>query len=92
MISKTHSKFSSSTSLKVRPPAVAGRFYPGDPTELKRMVAGFLREVQAADTPSPKALIAPHAGYIYSGPIAASAYTLLSAGRDTIKRVVLLGP
>lgn len=40
----------------------------------------------------PKAIIVPHAGYIYSGPVAASAYVSLAAARDTIKRVILLGP
>jgi hypothetical protein len=75
----------------IRPPAVAGSFYPGNPTELATMVQGFLA---AAGPPPlrPKALIAPHAGYIYSGPIAASAYALLQPLRASIKRVVLLGP
>ena len=76
----------------MRLPAVAGRFYPDNPAELRRMIEGFLGEVKRTDAPVPKAIIAPLAGYIYSGPIAASAYALLSASRDTIKRVVLLGP
>lgn len=74
-----------------RRPAVAGSFYPGDPRELKRMVDGYLAEVSAEDAP-PKALIAPHAGYVYSGPIAASAYATLAPVRSAITRVVLLGP
>jgi AmmeMemoRadiSam system protein B len=77
---------------KIRLPAVAGRFYPGNPSELRRMVEDFLRQVAAADAPAPKAVIAPHAGYIYSGPIAASAYARLAPARDIIKRVILLGP
>ena len=56
------------------------------------MVEGFLREVKCADGPAPKAIIAPHAGYIYSGPIAAAAYARFAAARESIKRVVLIGP
>jgi len=79
-------------SASVRPPAVAGQFYPDNPAELRRMVKNFLHEVKATARPAPKAVIAPHAGYIYSGPVAASAYAQLVPSRDTIKRVVLLGP
>lgn len=74
-----------------RTPAVAGSFYPADPTALRGMIAGFLNQAQSADH-APKAIIAPHAGYIYSGPIAASAYARLKPVRDTISRVVLIGP
>lgn len=74
----------------IRTPAVAGMFYPESRTELHAMVAGFLRDAKTG--PAPKALIAPHAGYIYSGPIAATAYKRLNKVRDTIRRVVLLGP
>ena len=56
------------------------------------MLEDFLRETKPAAAPAPKAVIAPHAGYVYSGPIAASAYARLAPARDTIKRVVLLGP
>ncbi len=79
-------------SANVRPPAVAGRFYPDNPAELRRMIENFLREPDAPTGSSPKAVIAPHAGYIYSGPIAASAYAQLAPSRDSIKRVVVLGP
>ena len=75
----------------IREPAVAGTFYPADPAELSRMVREFL----AAGEPTsiiPKAIIAPHAGYIYSGPIAGSAYRPLLSLRDVIQRVILLGP
>ncbi|OOZ42151.1 AmmeMemoRadiSam system protein B [Solemya pervernicosa gill symbiont] len=75
----------------VRQPAVAGMFYPSDPTELRTMVDGYLSEA-AEVARVPKAIIAPHAGFIYSGPIAASAYTAIAAARHQIKRVVLLGP
>jgi len=75
----------------VRNPAVAGLFYPDDPRELRAMVTGFLGAVPAAGI-APKAIIAPHAGYIYSGPVAASAYARLKPARGHITRVVLLGP
>jgi hypothetical protein len=77
---------------KVRPAAVAGQFYPADPTELRRMVEGFLSRVPLDTAAAPKAIIAPHAGYIYSGPIAASAYARFAPARPVIKRVVLIGP
>jgi hypothetical protein len=77
---------------KVRPAAVAGRFYPDDPAELRELVNGLLAQVPPATGPGPKALIAPHAGYLYSGPIAASAYAQLIPASDQIERVVLLGP
>lgn len=56
------------------------------------MIEGFLREVKTEAGSVPKAVIAPHAGYIYSGPIAASAYARLAPARDAIKRVVMIGP
>lgn len=77
---------------KVRPAAVAGRFYPGEPGELRSTVASWLGEPPARARPAPKALIAPHAGFPYSGPIAASAYQTLAGARDTVRRVVLIGP
>lgn len=75
----------------VRQAAVAGLFYPGDPQELSQLVDELL---DAAPPPStaPRALIAPHAGYIYSGPVAATAYGQLCAQRETTRRVLLLGP
>ncbi len=76
---------------RIRPPAVANTFYPGDPTELRAMVAAMLEGSRAARQ-QPKALIAPHAGYVYSGDIAAQAYGALHPYRDVIRRVVLLGP
>jgi AmmeMemoRadiSam system protein B len=71
---------------------VAGLFYPASSAELHSQVQGFLNQVEPSIGPPPKAIIAPHAGYIYSGPIAASAYAQLKAARDIITRVVLLGP
>ena len=76
----------------VRTPAVAGLFYPADATELHAQVRHFLNQVEPSTEPPPKAIIAPHAGYVYSGPVAASAYARLRAVRDVIVRVVLLGP
>jgi hypothetical protein len=75
----------------VRPPAVAGLFYPDDPVELAATIDRLLPEAPVAEPP-PKALIAPHAGYVYSGPVAALAYARLRPIRDRIERVVLLGP
>ncbi len=76
----------------IREPAVAGQFYPGNAEELSATVATLLDEAQEKDTPAPKALIVPHAGYIYSGPIAASAYARLWPYRSQYQRVILLGP
>jgi len=75
----------------VRPPAVAGMFYPADPRQLARDVQGYLAEAHPQAL-NPKALIAPHAGYIYSGAIAANAYAALKNIASHIRRVVLLGP
>ena len=72
----------------VRAPAVAGSFYPADPSQLRETVARLLASA-AYGTP-PKALIAPHAGYVYSGPVAASAFRRVEDA--PISRVVLLGP
>jgi AmmeMemoRadiSam system protein B len=82
---------------QVRQPAVAGAFYPGEKKLLANDVKTLLQgaKVNPAETDSAtaiKAIIVPHAGYIYSGPVAASAYARLFAARDTIKRVILLGP
>ena len=77
----------------IRPAAVAGSFYPAAAAELRREIGELLSGVEtAAVAPVPKALIAPHAGYIYSGPIAAAGYSRLAPARERITRVVLLGP
>jgi len=88
---------------KVRPPAVAGAFYPDEAAALRRALAdsfaaarlepvddeeGGVRPEEAV----PKALVAPHAGYVYSGPVAGSAYARLRRAAGRIERVVLLGP
>ncbi len=77
----------------VRLPAVAGTFYPADTGQLQSELRGLLSAVPATvEEHVPKALIVPHAGYIYSGPIAARAYARLAPVAAQIKRVVLLGP
>ena len=78
----------------IRPAAVSGSFYPGEASALAAEVASYLADAaapRAGDTP-PKAIIAPHAGYIYSGPIAASIYARLTPLRGIVRRVVLAGP
>lgn len=78
-------------TIGIRRPAVAGMFYPSAAGELRAMIAGWLKDAETRG-PVPKALIAPHAGYIYSGPIAASAYARIQPARGRIRRVVLAGP
>jgi len=78
----------------IRNAAVAGLFYPGEPRALSAEVEDLLAGTgePAPRLGFPKALIVPHAGYIYSGPVAARAYDELAAARGTVRRVVLLGP
>ncbi len=74
-------------AVSVREPEVAGLFYPEDPDALRGAVRGYIGE---GSGPAPKALIVPHAGYVYSGPVAGSGYRLWEGARGN--RVVLLGP
>jgi AmmeMemoRadiSam system protein B len=77
----------------IRPPAVAGAFYPAEARTLGANVDAMLAAASThAGAPVPKALIVPHAGYVYSGPIAATAYARIAGARARIRRVVLLGP
>jgi MEMO1 family protein len=82
----------------IRPAAVAGRFYPDDPSALARQVGTFLADANraAAALPAPpltpKAIIAPHAGYVFSGRVAAAAYARLARAKGVVKRVVAVGP
>ncbi|MGH9213011.1 MAG: AmmeMemoRadiSam system protein B [Acidimicrobiales bacterium] len=78
----------------MRPAAVAGQFYPDDRDALRAEVAGYLSGAReaASETPPAKAVIAPHAGYRYSGPTAGRAYQALAARRGTVERVVIMGP
>jgi len=78
--------------VQIRPAAVSGSFYPRQREALQQEVAALLQAAKQSAAKVPKALIAPHAGFIYSGPIAANAYALLQAARALIKRVVILGP
>lgn len=76
-----------------RPAAVAGQFYPADASRLRAQVAEYLAQVRVdAMARPPKLLVVPHAGYVYSGPVAAHAYAQLAPWRGCIRRVVLLGP
>lgn len=83
---------------RVRPPAVAGSFYPGRPSDLTGAIRQYLEAVLPHETEeiAPenrlKAIIVPHAGYIYSGPVAASAYAILQPLAGEVSRVILLGP
>jgi AmmeMemoRadiSam system protein B len=77
---------------ETRRPAVAGAFYAREASALKAEVEAYLAGARASPAPAPKAIIAPHAGYIYSGPVAASVYARLATLRGRIRRVVLAGP
>ncbi len=78
---------------RVRPPAVAGTFYPASPSELARHIDALLAAAPAPPAgPLPAALVVPHAGTIYSGPVAASAYARLRPLANSIVRVVAFGP
>lgn len=77
-----------------RPAAVAGSFYPGDPAALRAALAAHLRQAgePAGASRPPKLLVVPHAGYVYSGDVAALGYAEVAPWRDRVTRVVLLGP
>lgn len=81
-------------SAHVRQPAVAGTFYPSDREELASGVDELLSDAAARTEHGPraKAVIAPHAGHVYSGAIAATAYATLARDRSSVRRVVILGP
>jgi len=79
--------------MKTRLPAVAGLFYPADAAILRQDIHQYLDQVKAiTSTAIPRAIIVPHAGYVYSGVVAASAYKQLILFKEKINRVVLLGP
>lgn len=85
-----------SIAVAVRPAAVAGRFYPGSAHALRREIDAYLEAAPAASQAigalAPKMVLVPHAGYVYSGPVAARAYACLEAVRGRVRRVVLIGP
>ena len=80
------------TPSRSRLPAVAGCFYPADPQRLRTEVANLLANASIETPLSPKALIVPHAGYLYSGPVAAAAFAALKARGASVTRIVLIGP
>ncbi len=81
-------------TMRVRPPAVADLFYPGQAASLRLFVERALGEAgrSPASDRVPKAIVAPHAGYVYSGAVAASAYARVAPAKGRITRVVILGP
>jgi hypothetical protein len=89
----TEQDLAADSGLSTRPAAVAGSFYPADPAELARVVDACLAQARGDGSGgAPKALVAPHAGYAYSGPIAGSAFGAAASLRGVAERVVLLGP
>jgi AmmeMemoRadiSam system protein B len=78
--------------MHVKRPVVAGMFYPGTAHELSATLDELMQTASATSKERPYALIAPHAGYQYSGPVAASAYATLAPWADQIRRVVVLAP
>ena len=84
-------------TIDVRPAAVAGRFYPDRPDRLRETVQELLDRASIVrgpdrERPTPKAIVAPHAGYQYSGPIAATAYAWLAPDNGLVSRVIVAGP
>jgi len=80
------------TSMRIRPAAVAGMFYTREPQRLKAEILHYLNQATPSDGILPRAIIVPHAGYIYSAPVAACAYSLIASISTKIKQVILLGP
>jgi AmmeMemoRadiSam system protein B len=76
----------------IRAPAVAGTFYPAHPDRLRAAVEGYLAAAAPSPALTPKAVIAPHAGYVYSGPVAGHAFGALGEEAARISRVVVMGP
>ncbi|MGH7186764.1 MAG: AmmeMemoRadiSam system protein B, partial [Pseudomonadota bacterium] len=83
--------FAREPRLIVRPPAVAGSFYPRGPKELKAAVDALLSQAEPSREGSLLGVIAPHAGYTYSGPVAANAFAPVASG-TVVERVLLIGP
>ena len=78
--------------MEARQPAVAGMFYAAGARQLQGDVDRLLSQAAPHEGPVPKAMIVPHAGYVYSGPVAAEAYQMLTPAKDRIRRVVVFGP
>lgn len=77
---------------ELRPPAVAGMFYPAQAADLRRDVLRYMEAANPPDLTPVRAVIVPHAGYVYSGPVAAYAYKLLASQEEGPERILLLGP
>jgi len=77
--------------IKIRRAAVSGRFYPSDKLELSKIISSFMRKAVITNREIPKAIISPHAGYIYSGQIAAAGYKVLERPNN-IKKIILFAP
>ena len=77
--------------MKLRQPAVAGQFYPDDANEIRSLFYGWFTAMDGAESP-PDALIVPHAGFVYSGKVAAFGYAKIREHHSRIRRVILLGP
>src|SRR5262249_34112103 len=88
-VAATVEKASQRTNIR---PAAAGLFYAGHADRLQAAVSELLGEAEPSAKVLPKALIAPHAGYVYSGRVAAEAFATLRASAQSIERVVLIGP
>jgi AmmeMemoRadiSam system protein B len=84
--------FGSRVQTKTRLPVAAGRFYPSEPDALRSLMNQLLASAEPVSGLAPKALIVPHAGFIYSGTVAAAGYVSFIPGRHAIKRIVLIGP
>lgn len=89
IIFMTGLSFSANNQTADRPPAVAGTFYPAQKLELKTLVDSFLKNAVVTTTGSPRLLISPHAGYVFSGPVAANGFAHLD---NSIKKVFIIGP
>ena len=76
----------------IRPPAVAGMFYPSDPAKLREDVGRYLAAASVPALQGVRAVVAPHAGFVYSGPVAAFAYQVLALQKSAPERILLLGP
>jgi len=82
----------SGNGFKSRPPAVADQFYPADATQLAVLLQQMMDAAKPSANYQVKAIIVPHAGYVYSGPVAASAYQAIKHRANEVSRVVLMGP
>lgn len=78
--------------VHIRPATQAGRFYPSSPVRLQQDLNDYLSAVSPPEGAVPKALIVPHAGYVFSGPVAASGFVRLGPAHQQIRRVILMGP